>query len=223
MWCIAGNLTREYVERMEDLLDLFAKPYNPAEPVVCLDEKPVKLHAEVRKPKPALSGRIAKRDAEYERCGTANVFCIVEPRAGRHMTRATRKRTAKDFARELKRIAKKYPDAATIHLVMDNLNTHSCKSLTKAFGEKEGLEIWNRFTIHYTPKHGSWLNQAEIEVSLFSRQCLGKLRISSFEDLKKRTAAWNRQANRKKIRINWKLTKRQARKKFIYDKRKLQN
>jgi hypothetical protein len=165
MWCIA-DLNDEYIEKMEDVLEVYERPYDAAEPVVCLDEKPVTLHADIRSVRPAVPGRETRRDSEYERCGTANTFCAVEPKAGRHFTTPTPDRSAFQFARFLCDLAMEYPDAKTIHLVMDNLNTHNRKSLTDAFGEI-GSEIWDRFTIHYTPKHGSWLNQAEIEISLF--------------------------------------------------------
>ena len=116
------------------------------------------------------------------------------------------------------RLALHYPDAKTIHLVMDNLNIHGRKSLTDLYGEEIGAEIWDRFTVHYTPKHGSWLNQAEIELSLFSRQCLGTRRIPDLATLQRETKAWNRQANRKRTTINWRFTRRKARKTFRYER-----
>lgn len=164
MWCVA-DLTDEYIEKMEDVLETYERPYDPQEPVVCLDEKPVTLHADIRPASPAAPGREARRDSEYERCGTANVFCAVEPKAGRHFTSPTPDRSAFEFARFLGDVAMHYPAAKTIHLVMDNLNTHHCKSLTDAFGGEIGGEIWDTFTVHYTPTHGSWLNQAEIETA----------------------------------------------------------
>jgi len=203
---------------MEDVLAVYEQPYNPAEPVVCLDEKPVSLHADVRAPIPAQPGVVAKRDNEYQRCGTANVFGVVEPKAGRHFTTATPDRSAFQFAQAVYRLALQYPEAETIHLVMDNLNTHRRKSLTDLYGAEIGGEIWDRFTIHYTPKHGSWLNQAEIELSLYSRQCLGQRRISDLRRLQRETKAWNRQANRQRTKINWRFTRRQARKRFHYER-----
>lgn len=169
---------------MEDVLETYERPYNAEEPVVCLDEKPVTLHADIRPPSPAAPGREARRDNEYERCGTANVFCAVEPKAGRHFTSPTPDRSAFEFARFTCEVAMQYPAAKTIHLVMDNLNTHNRKSLTDAFGEEVGGEIWDRFTVHYTPTHGSWLNQAEVEISLFARQCLGTRRIPDLKILR---------------------------------------
>ena len=213
-----AELTPEYIERMEDVLAVYEKPYDAAEPVVCLDEKPVSLHADVRPPIPAGPGKVAKRDNEYKRCGTANVFGVVEPKAGRHFTTATPDRCGAEFARMIDRVADQYPLARTIHLVMDNLNTHSRKSLVDYYGEQQGGHLWDRFTIHYTPKHGSWLNQAEIELSLFSRQCLGTQRIPDLSSLQRETKAWNRQANRKRTTINWRFTRRKARKTFRYKK-----
>jgi transposase len=215
MWCVA-ELNPEYIEKMEDVLATYEKPYTAAEPVVCLDEKPVTLHADLRPPIPAAPGRTAKRDNEYKRCGTANVFCAVEPKAGRHFTLPTPNRSAAEFAQALETVVRSYPGARKIHLVMDNLNIHGRKSLTDYFGEERGGLIWNRLTVHYTPKHGSWLNQAEIEISLFSRQCLGKRRIPTLSILRRESRAWNRQVNRHRVKINWQFTRKRARAKFSY-------
>jgi hypothetical protein len=217
MWCVA-ELTPDYIAKMEDVLAVYEKPYDAVEPVVCLDEKPVSLHADVRPPIPAKSGSVAKRDNEYKRCGTANVFGVVEPKAGRHFTAATPNRRGAEFARMVGHVADQYPQARTIHLVMDNLNIHCRKSLVDYYGEQQGGPLWDRFTVHYTPKHGSWLNQAEIELSLFSRQCLGTRRIPHLSDLQRETKAWNRQANRRRTTINWRFTRRKARKTFRYQK-----
>jgi DDE superfamily endonuclease len=218
MWCVA-ELNEEYVEKMEDVLETYEKPYNPAEPVVCLDEKPITLHADVRPPSPAKPGREARRDNEWERCGTANVFCAVEPKAGRHFTFPTPDRSAAEFAHAVFEVAMKYPQADTIHLVMDNLNIHCRKSLTDLLGDETGGEVWDRFTIHYTPKHGSWLNQAEIEIGIFSRQCLGKRRIPNLRTLRTEASAWNSRINHARTRINWKFNRKTARRKFGYKKK----
>jgi len=215
MWCV-GKLNDEYIAKMEDVLETYERPYNPAEPVVCLDEKPVTLHADVRPASAAMPGREARRDNEYERRGTANVFCAVEPKAGHHFTFATPDRSAFEFARVACELAMHYRQAKTIHLVLDNLNIHCQKSLTDAFGTDMGNEIWNRFTIHYTPKHGSWLNQAEIEIGLFTRQCLGNRRIPDLKALRRESRAWNRRMNRDQVKINWQFDRRAARRKFSY-------
>jgi len=218
MWCVA-ELNEEYVAKMEDVLATYEQPYNPQEPVVCLDEKPVTLHAEVRPASPAKPGREARRDSEYERCGTANVFCAVEPKAGRHFSFPTPDRSAVEFAQVVFELALQYPQAATIHLVMDNLNIHRRKSLTDLLGTEIGSEVWDRFTVHHTPKHGSWLNQAEIEIGIFSRQCLGKRRIPNLDMLRRETRAWNRRMNCNRVKINWKFTRKAARRKFGYKRK----
>ena len=211
-----AELDAEYVARMEDLLALYEKPYDPREPVVCLDETPVVLHAEVRPPRPARPGHLAKRDTEYQRCGTANIFGVVEPKAGRHFTCATPDRSGRQLARVMRRLVWAYPRARTIHLVMDNLNTHCEKTLVDHLGRPVGRGLWRRLTVHPTPKHGSWLNQAEIELSAFTRQCLGTRRIGELSPLRRETRAWNRRANRWRIRIHWQFTRRDARLKFGY-------
>ena len=217
MWCVA-ELNEDYIAKMEDVLETYEKPYDPKEPVVCLDEKPVTLHADVRPASSAAPGREARRDNEYERRGTANVFCAVEPKAGRHFTFPTPDRSAFEFAQIPFHLAMQYPEAETIHLVMDNLNIHHRKSLTDLFGKEIGGEIWDRFTIHYTPIHGSWLNQAEIEISMFSRQCLGTRRIPDLKTLRRESRAWNRRMNHARAKIHWKFDRKAARLKFRYKK-----
>jgi hypothetical protein len=215
MWCVA-ELTPEYVAKMEDVLALYERPYNAREPVVCLDEKPVSLHADVRPARVARPGHIAKRDNEYARCGTANLFGIVEPKAGRHFTTATPDRSAQQFAVMVRRIVTAYPRARRLHLVLDNLNIHCQKSLTDAFGPREGRRVWRRLCVHFTPTHGSWLNQAELELSLVSRGCLGRRRIASLAALREETRAWTHRANQARTRIDWRFTRTDARRKFGY-------
>ena len=215
MWCVA-KLDEQYIARMEDVLGLYERPLSGSEPVVCIDEKPVVLHQDTCTPIPMRPGRVARRDYEYKRCGTANVFCGVEPKAGRHFTKVTPTRCSAEFADYLLKIAARYPAADTIHLVMDNLSTHTQKALVERFGDTAGTWLWDRFTIHYTPKHGSWLNQAEMEVSMFSRQCLGKRRIEDIAALRKQARAWNRRVNKDKATIQWKFTRRQARRTLHY-------
>lgn len=211
-----AELDKEYIEKMEDVLEVYEKPLSSQEPVICVDEKPVTLHKDVREPIPMKPGSVAKRDHEYERCGTANAFCGVEPKAGRHFTKITPDRSSPEFADFLRGIADRYPEAETIHWGMDNLSSHTRKALADRFGAHEGGTLWDRFTVHYTPKHGSWLNQAEIEISLYSRQCLGRRRIGDLRTLRKETRAWNRTMNRKRLKINWTFDRKKARKKFHY-------
>jgi hypothetical protein len=215
MWCVA-ELNEDYIARMEDVLEAYERPYDPKQPVVCVDEKPVTLHADVRPASPAAPGREARRDNEYERRGTANVFCAVEPKAGRHFTFPTPDRSGFEFAQVAFHLAIHYPEADTIHLVMDNLNIHRRKALTDLYGAEVGSEIWDRFTVHYTPTHGSWLNQAEIEIGIFSRQCLGVRRIPDLKTLRREARAWNRRMNRDRIKINWRFDRKAARRKFGY-------
>jgi len=215
MWCVA-DLNDDYIDKMEDVLETYERQYDAAQPVVCLDEKPVTLHADVRPASPAKPGREARQDSEYERCGTANVFCAVEPKAGRHYTFPTPDRSGFQFAQVLFRLALQYPKAETIHLVMDNLSSHHQKPLIDLYGEEMASEVWNCFTVHYTPKHGSWLNQAEIEIGIFARQCLGKRRIPDLKTLRREARAWNRQMNRNRVKINWKFDRKAARRKFGY-------
>jgi hypothetical protein len=215
MWCVA-DLDEEYIAKMEDVLEVYERPYDPEQPVVCRDEKPVTLHADIRPSSAAVPGREARRDNEYERCGTANVFCAVEPKAGRHFTFPTPDRSGFEFARVAVTLALEYPNAKTIHLVMDNLNRR--KALSDVFGAEMANEVWGRFTVHYAPTHGSWLNQAEIEIGMFARQCLGKRRIPSLKILREEARAWNRRVNRDRIKINWKFDRKAARRKFGYKK-----
>lgn len=219
MWCVA-ELDEEYIEKMEDVLETYERPYDPEEPVVCLDEKPVTLHADVRPASPARPGREARQDNEYERRGTANVFCAVEPKTGRHFTYPTPDRSAVEFAKAVFDLATRYPEAETIHLMMDNLNIHRRKSLTDLLGEDIGGEVWSRFTVHYTPTHGSWLNQAEIEIGILSRQCLGTRRIPDLKTLSREVRAWSRRMNRSRTRINWRFDRKAARRKFGYQKKR---
>jgi DDE superfamily endonuclease len=215
MWCVA-ELDDEYIRRMEDILAVYERPLNEREPVVCIDEKPVVLHQDVRPPQPMRPGRVARRDGEYRRCGTANVFCGIEPKAGHYFPKVTRDRSSPEFADYLLDIAIGYSEADTIHLVLDNLNSHTRKAVVERFGEKAGSWLWNRFTVHYTPKHGSWLNQAEIAISLFSRQCLGRRRIGDRASLRTETRAWSRRMNRHPIPMQWSFTRTKARKTFDY-------
>jgi len=202
---------------MEDVLALYERPVRAREPVVCLDEKPLQLLADAR---PVRSGprcgRIQRRDYEYRRRGVANIFCALEPKRGRHFNRVTRNRSAREFAKMMGAIARRYPRARKIHVVLDNLNTHREVSLERFYGPRKGRRIWRRFCVHRTPKHGSWLNQAEIEVSLVSRLVVGRRRIPERSLLRTEVNAFNATANRNKTVIHWGFTRMDARRKFGY-------
>jgi transposase len=217
MWCIP-DVTEEFILKMEDVLRLYEKPYNKNEPVLCLDEKLVMLLDS--KKEPYSKNGATKQDYEYKRCGTANAFCVIEPKNGKHITIITHKRTKLDFADLIKLILKKYRSAHKIHIVMDNLNTHNKSSLIEKFGEKKGTQMWSRIVPHYTPKHASWLNQAEIEIGMFSKTCLGKRRFNSIELLRQETFYWNQNVNKNKIKINWRFSRLKARAKFNYKRGK---
>jgi hypothetical protein len=220
MWCVP-TLNDEYIHRMEDVLDLYERPLNSKRPVVCLDEKPTQLLNDGR---PTISAKlgsgIKKKDYEYKRKGTANIFCAVEPKKGQYFTKVTKRRKKPDFEKFIKEISDSYQQAEKIELVMDNLNTHNESSLIEFYGKDLGTKIWSRFNIHHTPKHASWLNQAEIAIGIYSRQCLGKDRIGTIDELRKRSKAWSKRTNKEKIKIDWKFTKTKARKKFKYNRRK---
>ena len=202
---------------MEKILELYAKPLNINEPVVCLDEKPIQLLKEKYPYKQKVRpGYIKKRDYEYIRKGTANIFCSVEPKAGCHETAVYKRKTGKDFARFIKKVYTKWKKAKVIHLIMDNYKTHKEKFVIDYFGLKEGAKIWNKFEVHYTPLHASWLNQAEIEISMCSSQCIGKRKFSKVSELRSEIIIWKNQANKKKQKINWEFTKKDARGKFGY-------
>lgn len=215
MWCVP-ELNEEYIRRMETVLDLYEMPYNPEVPVVCIDEKPVVLHADTRAAIAMSEGTPRRVDYEYVRNGSANVFCAVEPKAGVYFNKVTSSRAAPEFAQFIAEIATHYDESKKVILVMDNLSTHKEKSLIDFFGEEQGRKIWNRFHVVYTPKHASWLNQAEIAIGMYQRQCLGGTRIPDIPTLKKKTAFWNRAVNSKNATINWSFSKLDAQEKFNY-------
>jgi hypothetical protein len=216
MWCVP-ELNDEFVERMEDVLELYARPFNYKEPVVALDERPVQLHDSPRAGTTMRPGKPARRDYEYRRCGTANIFCVIAPHTGDRLTRATRNRTGAAYAKMIARIAKRYDYARTIHLVQDNLSTHTERSLIATFGPRAGRKLWKRFTVHYTPKHGSWLNVAEIEASLVSRECLGARRIGDLPTLRREVTAWRKRASYQRRSIDWRFRVHDARRVFRYE------
>ena len=196
---------------MEDVLDVYHRPYDPQRPVVCMDEGSKQLIAEVREPLPPKPGQVAKYDSEYERKGTANVFMAVEPLAGKRTVQVTNRRTRVDWAQFIRMLLlTTYAEATKVVLVMDNLNTHGIASLYEAFDPETARSLAARLEIHYTPKHGSWLNMAETELSVLSRQCLDR-RIESKETMAKEIAAWEKSRNKACTRINWRFTTADAR------------
>jgi hypothetical protein len=204
----------EYVARMEDVLEVYQRPYDPAAPVVCMDEKSVQLLKETRPSMPAAPGRAERIDYEYERNGTANIFMFCEPLAGWRQTRVTERRTKPDWAHAIRDLLDgRYADAKVVVLVMDNLNTHSIGSLYEAFPPAEARRLARRLEIHHTPKHGSWLNIAENELSALTRQCLSR-RIGTIENMASEVAAWDQARNRNGIRVNWRFSIEQARTKL---------
>ena len=196
---------------MEDVLDVYARPLDPAAPVVCMDEKPYQLLAHARDPIPAGPGHDLKEDSEYVRHGTCAIFVWVEPLAGTRRVVARSRRTRIDWAHEVERLLTvDYPDADRVVLVMDNLNTHTTGSLYQAFEPAKARELARRLEIHYTPKHGSWLNIAEIELSALTRQCLDR-RIDNLEELNTELAAWQHATNTDQRQVNWHFTTSDAR------------
>ncbi|MEQ1831320.1 MAG: IS630 family transposase [Pirellula sp.] len=209
-WCI-GKPDAKYVAKMEDVLDVYQRPYDPARPVVCIDEKSKELHTEIRPTIPAQSGRPGYRDYEYKRNGTANLFLWVEPLAGRREVRMTDRRCAVDFAELLDDLADRvYPQANKIVLVVDNLNTHGPHCLYQRYPPEEAHRLASRFEWHYTPEHGSWLNIAECELSVLARQCTNK-RIADQQALATATLAWQTQRNSATATIRWQFTTADAR------------
>ena len=200
---------------MEDVLDVYELQYAPMYPVVCMDEKPYQLLDDVRQPLPVRPGDNQKTDSEYKRNDTCSIFAFVEPLGGRHHVSVHEHRTAIDWAMEIKYLSDEmFPDAKKIILVMDNLNTHKAASLYKAFPPSEARRIIKRLEIHYTPKHGSWLDMAEIELNVMTRQCLSR-RISTLDKLKCELSAWEMERNRDTAKIQWHFQIGDAREKLI--------
>ena len=200
---------------MEDVLDVYELPYNPLKPVVCMDEKPYQLLGESREPLPMRKGSDQKIDSEYVRKGTCSIFVFTEPLGGVRHLDVRNRRTSIDWAEEIKcMVDVHYPDAEKIILVMDNLNTHTLGSLYKRFKPDEARRLAGRLEIHHTPKHGSWLNMAEIELNVLSRQCLNR-RIESLAKLQREVHAWENKRNKKPTPIHWLFTKEKARVKLV--------
>jgi DDE superfamily endonuclease len=188
---------------MEDVLDLYAEPYDAQHPQVCFDESPVQLVSETRSPLPVRPGQPACYDYEYKREGTANLFLFVQPLLGWRQVNVTTRRTKQDFAQQMKLLVDVYfPDANLLRLVVDNLNTHTPAALYEAFVPTEARRITRKLEFHYTPKHGSWLNMAECEFAVLATQCLGR-RIADVKTLKLEIDPWQTKRNQSKTKINW--------------------
>jgi len=198
---------------MEQVLDIYERPYDPDYPVVCFDERPCQLLGDVLMPIPMKSGRVERQDYEYKRNGTCVVLMAVEPLAGRRVITVTERRTKIDYAEFMKALAALYPAADKIVLVQDNLNTHSPSSFYEAFPAAEAFALSQRFEMVYTPKKASWLNMAEIELSALSKQCLDR-RIAKMKTLAAQVSSWTKQRNRNKAGISWNFTKSDARSKL---------
>ena len=214
-WCIPSKEDADFVACMEDVLDVYELPYNPVRPVVCMDEKPYQLLGDAREPLPMRPGNDRKTDSEYVRNGTCSIFAFVEPLGGKHHVSVHEHRTAIDWALEIRYLTDEmYPDAEKIILVMDNLNTHKPASLYKVFPPAEARRIIKRLEIHYTPKHGSWLDMAEIELNVMTRQCLAR-RIETIDLLRTELSAWEAERNQNKAKIQWHFQSGNAREKLI--------
>jgi transposase len=209
-WC-TPKPSAKFVAKMEDVLDVYARPYDPRFPVVCLDEASKELHSTPRGTKPAAPGEAACEDYEYARHGTANIFLAIKPLAGKRSVRVTDRRTSIDFAQELRRLVEvEYRHAEKVVLVTDNLNTHTTAALYEAFEPEVAFRLASRIEWHYTPEHASWLNIAEIELAALSTECLGR-RIASKDDLERQTKAWEDSRNRKRMNVVWQFRKEHAR------------
>lgn len=199
---------------MEDVLDLYAEPDDPKRPRVNFDECSVELHKDVRPPEPVAPGRPARVDYEYERNGTANLFVVVDPHTGRRYVTVTERRTKADFARQMRALCDDlYPDAVRVRVVLDNLNTHTAGALYEAFAPEEARRLAAKLEFHYTPKHASWLNMAELELSVLARQCLSR-RIPDAAALAAEVKAWQDARNRDRVKIEWCFKVADARKKM---------
>jgi hypothetical protein len=195
---------------MEMVLDVYKRPVDPRYPVVCMDESPKQLIAETKIPIPASPGQPARHDYEYRRCGVCNIFMACEPLAGKRMVKTTERKTKRDWACFLGEIADQYKEAEKIMLVMDNLNTHTPGSFYETFQPDKAKALWDRFEFVYTPKHGSWLNMAEIELNVLTGQCLNR-RIDDIAVVRKESTAWQEYRNNKNAKVNWQFTTKDAR------------
>jgi len=213
MWCIS-EINQQFRERMYDILDLYEKPFDKRHPVIGFDEKPKQLLEDKRKPIRMTPGHCEKYDHQYIRQGNANIFMAVEFKAGKRTTRVTSRRTKRDFAKFMRHLIDRvYPDAEKIHLVLDNLNTHTKSAIYEMYGLEEGDRLISKLEFHYTPIHASWLNVAEIEIGVMDRECTRR-RIPEKEILRQEVMAWERYRNKQTCKIDWKFTREKADKKL---------
>jgi DDE superfamily endonuclease len=206
-------MTSDFIWHMEDVLDLYEQPYDPKRPVICFDERPCQLIDDAIIPILIKPGSSKKEHYEYVRNGTCCIFLAFEPHAGKRMIRVKERRTKADYADFMKTLANQYPDAETIMLVQDNLNTHTAGSFYETLPPAEAFELAKRFEYHFTPKKGSWLNMAEIELSALSKQCLDR-RIPNIEMLAGEVSAWEHERNAVRATVRWKFNKCNAREKL---------
>lgn len=209
-WVIPPKANAAFVAQMEEVLDIYKQPYDSNYPVICMDEMPRQLIGETFIPLPAKPGSLAKHDYEYKRNGTCNIFIANEPLMGKRFTKVTERRTKADWAYFIEELAENYSDAKRITLVMDNLNTHYPSSLYEVFPPEKARELRNRFKWVYTPKHGSWLNMAEIELNVLAGQCL-KRRIDNIKIMRKEVNTWSKKRNDLNSVINWRFKTEDAR------------
>jgi hypothetical protein len=213
MWCI-GSLTEEYRQRMYDVLKLYARPYRSQEPVICIDEKSKQLIRDSRRGLPMKPGTPAKYDYEYVRAGTCNVFVAVEPKGGRRVAEVTERRTKPEFVGFVRQLLERtYASAQKVHLVLDNLNTHFRSCFEDVLGRSAAHALLRRVEFHHTPKHASWLNMAEIEISIMQRQCLGR-RLMDQATARREIDAWQHQRNAERRGIDWTFTRKDADRRF---------
>lgn len=211
MWVIPPGQNAEFVYHMEDVLEVYQRPYDPDYPLICMDETSKQLLREIRTPLPPVPGVPARYDAEYVRKGVANLFIFSEPLVGKRQVRVTERRTQQDWAHVMRELIEEtYADAERIVLVMDNLNTHTPASFYATFPPDVAKRLSDRLEIHYTPKHGSWLNMAEIELGILSKQCLDR-RIPNSARLQREVAAWESQRNQSEAKIKWQFKTKDAR------------
>ena len=212
MWCI-GKIDAEYRKRMYNILDLYQEPYDPRRPLIGFDEKPKQLVEDSRPTIPMQQGKAERYDYEYKRNGTANIFMAVEAKHGKRNTKVTRRRKNKDFAQFMAELVLRYPYATKLRIVLDNLSTHSKKAFYDTFEQEEADRILSKLEFHYTPKHASWLNVAEIEIGVMDCECTDR-RIKNISYLKSEVHAWTKRRNKEGCKIDWRFTRELADKKL---------